>query len=83
MKQVTEFGVWTLPATQGAVRVAQERHFLAAHYDAAEREARRLGKDCITRDDVMSVVDAIDAGEEAICVQCGRFHTPPACQEAQ
>jgi hypothetical protein len=74
-----EFGIWTLPATVGAVRLAVEAHFEPAHYDAVERAVRRIGGDQITRQDVSNVKLAIDSHEAAICAQCGLFHTPPAC----
>jgi hypothetical protein len=75
----TEFGIWTLRATQGAVRLAAESHFKAAHYDAVERAVKRIGGKEITRQDVAKVKLAIDTFEAAICAQCGRFHAPPAC----
>jgi hypothetical protein len=80
MKTSTEFGIWTLPATQGAARLAAESHFQPAHYDAVERAVRRIGGDEITRQDVANVKLAIDTFESAICAQCGLFHMPPACE---
>lgn len=74
-----EFGIWSLPATQGAVRLAAEKNFQAAHYDAVERECVRTRSKEITRQDVQNVLDAIEGHEAAICVTCGLFHTPPAC----
>lgn len=76
------FGIWTLPATVGAVRLAAECNFQAAHYDAVERAVLRIGGEQIMRDDVANVKLAIDTHEAAICWQCGRFHTPPACEAA-
>lgn len=76
-----EFGIWTLPATMGAVRLAAESRFEAAHYDAIERAVRRIGGDAITLQDVANVKLAIDTHESAICGKCGRFHMPPACGE--
>lgn len=79
MNNKGEFGIWTLPASQGAVRVAAEARFEPAHYDAVERDVRRLGRDEITREDVENVKLAIDTNEAAICGQCGLFHTSPEC----
>jgi hypothetical protein len=73
------FGIWTLRATQGAVRLAAESRFEPAHYDAVERAVRRIGGREITRQDVANVKLAIDTNEAAICAQCGLFHMPPAC----
>jgi hypothetical protein len=75
-----ELGIWTLPATIGAVRLATESSFQPAHYDAVERAVRRIGGDQITRQDVSNIKLAIDTYEAAICKQCGRFHMYPACQ---
>ena len=77
-----EFGVWSLPATIGAVRLAQESHFQPAHYDAVERAVRLAGYNQIIRADVADAKRAIDSHEAAICAQCGLFHTPPACEVA-
>ena len=74
-----EFGIWTLPATIGAVRLASASMFEPAHYDAVERDCRRAGYDEIIVQDVVSVKLAIDTHEAAICGQCGLFHAPPAC----
>jgi len=68
-----EFGIWTLPATMGAARLAAESRFEAAHYDAVEREVRRAQAKEITRHDVQNVLDAIQGHEAAICGQCGLF----------
>ena len=76
----TEFGVWTLPATMGAVRLAQESHFQPAHYDAVERAVRRMGAKQITRQDVATIKTEIDTYICAVCAQCGLFHMPPACE---
>ena len=78
-KEPLEFGIWILPATQGAVRLAAESMFHPAHYDAVERAVRRIGGDTITRQDVANVKLDIDTFEAAICGQCGLFHEPPAC----
>lgn len=78
-----EFGIWTLPATMGAVRLAAEARFEAAHYDAVERDVRRLGGMQITTADVARVKVEIDSHEAAICGQCGLFHAPPACEVAR
>lgn len=75
-----EFGIWTLPATQAAVRLAGESRFEAAHYDAVERDVQRRGGECIIAADVVKVKAEIDNHEAAICGQCGLFHTPPACE---
>lgn len=72
-------GIWTLPATQGAVRLAAESHFMPAHYDAVERDARRAGVDEIHVANVAKVKREIDTHEAAICGQCGLFHSPPGC----
>ena len=66
-----ELGIWTLPATIGAVRLATESSFQPAHYDAVERAVRRIGGDQITRQDVSNIKLAIDTSEAAICKQCG------------
>ena len=60
METSTEFGIWTLPATMGAVRLAQESRFQPAHYDAVERAVRRSGAKQITRQDVANVKTEID-----------------------
>lgn len=74
------FGIWTLPATQGAVRIAAEARFEPAHYDAVERAVRRAEGFEIVRADVEEVKRLIEAHEAAICQECGLFHQPPACQ---
>lgn len=74
-----EFGIWTLPVTMGASRLAAESRFHPAHYDAVERSVRRIGNREITRQDVANVVLAIETNEAAICGRCGLFHMPPAC----
>jgi len=74
------FGIWTLPATQRAVRLAAEARFKPAHYDAVERAVRRIGRKEINGEDVEDVIRAIIEYEAAICQQCGRFHDAPACQ---
>ena len=61
METSTEFGIWTLPATMGAVRLAQESRFQPAHYDAVERAVRRSGAKQITRQDVANVKTEIEA----------------------
>lgn len=76
-----EFGIWTLRATMGAVRLAAESRFHPAHYDAVEREVRRAGATETTRHDVQNVLDAVQGHEAAICDVCGRFHEPPACEQ--
>ena len=75
----SQFGIWTLPATVAAVRLAAEHQFQPAHYDAVSRNVRSYKGSEITRRDVQCVIDAIDGHEAAICQQCGLFHTPPAC----
>lgn len=75
-----EFGIWTLPATIGAIRLAADKRFEPAHYDAVERDVRRAGNTQITTQDVQNVVRAVETFEAAICGQCGKFHAPPACE---
>lgn len=84
MKQRTfnpdnDFGIWSLPATIGAVKRARDLGFEPAHYDAVERDVRRAGNTEITRQDVENVQLSRATGEAGICGQCGRFHAPPAC----
>jgi hypothetical protein len=74
-----EFGIWTLPATMGAINLAAESRFEPAHYDAVERLVRENHRREITRRDVQNVVDGIAEGVAAICGKCGRFHMPPEC----
>ena len=75
-----DFGIWTLPATQGAVRFAAQSRFEPAHYDAVERDVRRAGGNEITTLDVAKVKSEIDNHEAAICGVCDRFHSAPACE---
>jgi len=83
VQELAEFGIWTLPATMGAVRLAQESRFHPAHYDAVERAVRRAGVKQITRQDVVNIKTEIDTYVSAICAQCGLFHMPPACAVAE
>lgn len=75
----SEFGVWVLPATIGAVKAAASYRFGPAHYDAVERWVKRAGNTEITRQDVENVRVARDSHEAAICGGCGLFHDAPAC----